>query len=188
MKALLPYPTYALEPFMGTGAVELHLELHHNYVKTARHLGRKKTLSTTEVSLLKHSENGARLHDLWWEGLRPAPHNKPRRAAAPPRQLLRDLGWRWADLKKALLTAGLSIEGSGWVCLGLKKGKKKAAVHEVANHRFPWSGVKPLLLFDAWEHSYLLDYEADKESYFRGVLAHLVNWDVVADRLEAARG
>ena len=44
----------------------------------------------------------------------------------------------------------------------------------------------PLLVLDAWEHAYYLQYQADKEKYFEAIW-NLWNWHDVARRFAAAQ-
>ena len=44
----------------------------------------------------------------------------------------------------------------------------------------------PLLVFDAWEHAFYLQYKNVKADFI-STLWNLVNWSDVASRLEAAR-
>ena len=45
----------------------------------------------------------------------------------------------------------------------------------------------PLLVFDAWEHAFYLQYKNVKADFF-AALWNVVNWPDVAARLDAARG
>ena len=42
-------------------------------------------------------------------------------------------------------------------------------------------GCQPLLVLDAWEHAYMIDYGLDRKSYIERILSD-VNWAVVVDR------
>ena len=44
----------------------------------------------------------------------------------------------------------------------------------------------PLMVIDAWEHAYYLQYENQKTAFFEAVW-HLWNWKDIAARLQAAR-
>ena len=50
----------------------------------------------------------------------------------------------------------------------------------------PEPGGIALLVIDAWEHAYYLQYKSQKTEFFKAVW-NLWNWDDVAARLEAAR-
>jgi hypothetical protein len=47
-------------------------------------------------------------------------------------------------------------------------------------------GAKPILGCDVWEYSYYIDYRNQRPDYLKAFLDHLVNWDYVAERYEAA--
>jgi Fe-Mn family superoxide dismutase len=47
-------------------------------------------------------------------------------------------------------------------------------------------GAKPILGCDVWEHSYYIDYRNRRSDYLKAFLDHLVNWDYVVERYEAA--
>ena len=44
----------------------------------------------------------------------------------------------------------------------------------------------PLLVLDAWEHAYYLQYQTDKAKYFEA-LWNLWNWEDISTRFEAAQ-
>jgi len=43
-----------------------------------------------------------------------------------------------------------------------------------------------LLTCDVWEHAYYIDYRNARPKYVEAFLAHLVDWERVAQRLEEA--
>ena len=47
-------------------------------------------------------------------------------------------------------------------------------------------GSVPLLVFDAWEHAFYLQYKNVKADFF-AALWNVVNWSDVADRLTKAK-
>ena len=47
----------------------------------------------------------------------------------------------------------------------------------------PWRrGMIPILGIDCWEHSWYLDYAADKKAHY-DALWDIINWDVIEGRL-----
>lgn len=184
----LPYRTDALSPVLEEPQVRIHFELYHKaYYDRARALLRKKQrhkLTTNEKSLLAFNLNGNALHQLWWDNLTFfMPGQRPR----VPRIVLDAFGGNARALKKEIVDTGSAVEGSGWVGLSVKKDKPREAwVHQVHNHDYDWGRYEPLLLIDVFEHSYIFDYLNARRDYLGEVLG-IVNWGVVADRLETAR-
>ena len=48
-------------------------------------------------------------------------------------------------------------------------------------------GAVPLLVFDAWEHAFYLQYKNVKADFF-AALWNIINWSGVAARFSQARG
>jgi Fe-Mn family superoxide dismutase len=177
----LPFRIDYLEPYMGEETIRLHYgELTTGYVDRANYLIRAEAKGKeVDQDRLAFELNGAELHRLWWENLAPVIPGQKRRI---PHEVLLAFGGNTRSLKRELIAAGMSIQGSGWVMLGRRKGRKgRVEVKTIPNHRVSHNH-EPLLLLDCWEHSYLLDYGGDRKTYLNEVLK-VVNWDVVAGRL-----
>ena len=68
----------------------------------------------------------------------------------------------------------MAIQGSGWVYLA-----RNGSIKTIENHQIR-SDI--LLLIDWWEHSFNIDYRADKEKYLKNIWK-IINWAVINDRL-----
>jgi Fe-Mn family superoxide dismutase len=68
----------------------------------------------------------------------------------------------------------MGIQGSGWVYLS-KNGQIKTITNHAIKHDI-------ILLIDWWEHSWALDYQADKQKYLNNIW-RIINWSVINDRL-----
>lgn len=177
-----PYPTNALEPFLGEAAVRLHFGLTKAYVTRANLEIRSQAAGKSfDRKALKFSTAGAKLHKLWWENLKPYTPG-PQRASHAKRRVTGAFGGTMAALKRSLLAGGMGVQGSGWVALAWDKARDYALVVSFQNHNFPWNHYEPLLLLDVWEHSYICEYGGDRKAYLKDLLK-LVDWAVVASRL-----
>jgi superoxide dismutase, Fe-Mn family len=86
-------------------------------------------------------------------------------------------------IREEFVTKGISIRGSGWVWLVVDAGK--LVVTATAQQDNPWmSGLKPVLGCDVFEHSYYLDYQANRRKYLETFWDAMVNWKAVESSLE----
>lgn len=75
----------------------------------------------------------------------------------------------------------ISHLGSGWLWLIHKENNKLEWI-TTNNHDYPLK-QKPILVIDIWEHAYYLDYEYDKEAFFRNLFS-IIDWDMVEYNLD----
>jgi Fe-Mn family superoxide dismutase len=88
------------------------------------------------------------------------------------------------DFKSEFKAAALSVFGSGWAWLIENDGKLE--IITTLNADTPIRhGQKPLLALDVWEHAYYLDYQNRRGDFCDMFLDHLVNWEIVLERLHA---
>jgi Fe-Mn family superoxide dismutase len=190
----LPYDYAALEPHYSAKMLELHHDKHHAaYVKglndtmdqlaEARDKGDYSSIVGLEKS---HAFNlsGHVLHSLFWTNLSPHGGGKPEGELAAAI----DENFGSFDAFKAQLTsATTTVQGSGWGVLAWEPLGKRLYVEQVYDHQgnVGQSGVN-LLVFDAWEHAFYLQYLNVKADYVKA-LWEIVNWDDVADRFAQGR-
>ena len=82
------------------------------------------------------------------------------------------------------------MQGSGWAVLGLGADRgARLMVAQIHDHQSNMlAGSTPLLVADAWEHAYYLDYLNDKAAWSKAWFA-VADWASAGDRLaEASRG
>jgi superoxide dismutase, Fe-Mn family len=190
----LPYDYAALEPHYSAKILELHHDKHHAaYVKglndtmdqlaEARDKGDFSSIVGLEKS---HAFNlsGHVLHSLFWTNLSPDGGGKPEGELAAAI----DENFGSFDAFKAQLTsATTTVQGSGWGVLAWEPLGKRLYVEQVYDHQgnVGQSGVN-LLVFDAWEHAFYLQYLNVKADYVKA-LWEIVNWADVADRFAKGR-
>ncbi|AEH09531.1 MULTISPECIES: superoxide dismutase [Protofrankia] len=190
----LPYDYAALEPSISGEILELHHDKHHaayvaganttlDKLAEARDKGDFAAIVGLEKTLA-FNVSGHVLHSLYWQNLSPDGGDKPDGALADA--VANDFGS--FDAFKAQLTAATStIQGSGWGVLSYEPVADRLLIEQVYDHQGNVGiGSTPLLVFDAWEHAFYLQYKNVKADYVTA-LWNIVNWADVAARYTAAR-
>jgi Fe-Mn family superoxide dismutase len=191
----LPYDYAALEPHVSGQIMELHHDKHHAaYVAGANTTLEKLAAARDkddfgpivglEKTLAFHI-SGHVLHSIFWQNLSPDGGDKPTGDLAAAI----DEHFGSFDKFKAHLTqATNTIQGSGWGALAWEPLGRRLIVEQVYDHQSSLGhGTTPLLVFDAWEHAFYLQYKNVKADFF-SALWSIVNWDDVAARYAAAKG
>ncbi|MDB5955485.1 superoxide dismutase [Ramlibacter sp.] len=191
--APLPFPSDALEPVIDAKTVELHYNFHHKPAATAANNAEAalaKARDGNDFALVKHYQkelsfqlSSHLLHSIYWTNL-------GGKGGEPKGDLASALGSEFgsfAKLKAQLAAATTAVEASGWGILGYHPVTRKLMVLQCENHQklTAW-GVTPLLVLDVFEHAYYLKYQNRRGEYVNA-LFNIVNWDNVAERLDAAR-
>jgi Fe-Mn family superoxide dismutase len=191
----LPYDYGALEPHYSGQILELHHGKHHaGYVAganttleklaDARSKGEYGAIVGLEKTLA-FNVSGHVLHSVFWKNLSPDGGDRPdgELAAAV------DEHFGSFDAFQAQLTqATTTIQGSGWGALAWEPLGQRLLVEQVYDHHGNvGNGSIPLLVFDAWEHAFYLQYKNVKAD-FVAALWKIVNWPDVAERFARARG
>jgi Fe-Mn family superoxide dismutase len=190
----LRYDYGALEPHVSGRIMELHHDKHHAaYVKGANaaieqlHEARLKgdfTLLAALERALAFNLSGHVLHSLFWQNLSPRGEERPSGSLAE--QIDRDFG-SFDAFRRQLTQAAATIMGSGWAALVWEPVGGCLLTTQIYDHQsnLAQAGV-PLMVLDAWEHAYYLQYEHRKADFFQAAW-HVWNWEDVARRFAAAR-
>ncbi|GAA4525684.1 MULTISPECIES: superoxide dismutase [Nonomuraea] len=191
----MPYDYAALEPAITGEILELHHAKHHAaYVKGANDTLEKLAEARDKgefgglVGLEKtfaFNLSGHVLHTIFWENLSPDGGDRPDG----------DLGaaidehfGSFDAFRKQLTTATATVQGSGWGVLAWEPLGRRLVVEQVYDHHGNVGmNTTPLLVFDAWEHAYYLQYRNVRPDYVEK-LWDLINWNDVISRYDAARG
>jgi Fe-Mn family superoxide dismutase len=188
----LPYDYAALEPHISGEIIELHHDKHHAaYVKgandtldklaEARDKGDFGAIVGLEKTFAFHL-SGHTLHTLYWQNLSGDGGDKPDGALASA--IDADFG-SFDGFKGQLTQATATTQGSGWGVLSFDSLSGKLTVQQVQDHQGNVGiGTTPLLVFDAWEHAFYLQYKNVKPDYV-AALWNIVNWADVAARYDA---
>jgi Fe-Mn family superoxide dismutase len=190
----LPYDFSALEPHITGQIMELHHDKHHAaYVKGANQaLERldeaRSNDDFTRVGALEKALafnlSGHVLHSLFWQNMSPKGGGEPDGAFG--KALQRDFG-SFEKFKKQLTEVASTIMGSGWAALTWEPLAGKLLTTQIYDHQSNLAqGGVPILVVDAWEHAYYLQYKNQKAAFFEAVW-NVWNWKDVADRFEAVK-
>ena len=190
----LRYDYGALEPHISGRIMELHHDKHHAaYVKganttiekleQAREKDDLSTLAGLEKALAFHL-SGHVLHSLFWQNLAPKAGGRPSGELAAA---INEHFGSFDKLKRQLTEVAGTIMGSGWAALMWEPLGKRLITAQIYDHQsnVNQAGV-PLLVLDAWEHAFYLQYENRKTEFFEAVW-NVWNWSDVSERFEAAR-
>ena len=190
----LPYSYAALEPHISAEIMELHHDKHHQaYVDgankaidaliEARAKDDLRNVATLERQLA-FNVSGHILHSIFWRNLSPDGGGQPGGGLALA--IERDFGG-FGAFEKQLRQVAATIMGSGWAALVWDPVSRRLGTTQIYDHQsnVTQAGV-PLLVLDAWEHAYYLQYRTKKTDYF-AALSNLWNWEDVEQRLIRAQ-
>ena len=191
----LEYDYGALEPHISGQIMELHHDKHHAaYVKKANETlekldeARDKADYTRIAGLekaLAFNLSGHMLHSVFWKNLMPKGGGRPSGSIA--QAIVKDFG-SFAAFQTQMNEVSGSIMGSGWGALIYEPIAGRLLTCQIYDHQSNLAqGGVPLLVMDAWEHAYYLQYKTEKTKFFDAVW-NLWDWDDVSARYEAARG
>ncbi len=184
----LPYDHAALEPHIEGRIMELHHGKHHaSYVKQANTAleSLAEARSSGDFALitklskdLAFNLSGHVLHSVFWTCLSPDGGGEPEGELAAA---IDDSFGTFKDFKAQLTEATTSVQGSGWGALAWEPTARRLIVEQVYDHQSNvGQGADPILVIDAWEHAFYLQYLNDKAAWVDAF------WDV-ADWASAAQ-
>ena len=190
-KINLPYPIDALEPYYSRETLLIHFDtLYTGYVNKTNQAEEKlkQARANNDFSNIKCLEkelsfqgSGAILHQLFFENMGLAIPTSPN--VQLMEQINQDFG-SFEKLKQQMTEAAKVVEASGWCLLVWVPKFNKLEVLQCEKHQnLTLWGCKPLLVLDMWEHSYFLQYKADRAEYIKAFW-NIVNWNEVNKRFE----
>jgi Fe-Mn family superoxide dismutase len=190
----LEYDFGALEPHISGEIMELHHGKHHAaYVEKANESLEKlaEARDHKDFSRLAGLEkalafnlSGHVLHSIFWKNLIPRGGDAPSGDLA--RAITNDFG-SFEAFKAQLTEVASTIMGSGWAALIYEPLAGRLLTCQIYDHQSNLTqGGIALMVIDAWEHAYYLQYRNQKAAFFKAVW-NLWNWNDVAARYQAAR-
>lgn len=188
----LPYSLNALEPFYSKETLDLHYNiLYKGYVdktnatlinlETARAKSDFKNIKCLEKEL-SFQGSGAILHEMFFENMKPA-SEITRLDCRLAQKIIEDFG-SFDAFKKQFSEAAATVEASGWCLLVWVPNFRKLEILQCEKHQnLTLWGCKPLLVLDMWEHSYFLQYKANRAEYINA-FKNIINWKEINKRWE----
>lgn len=190
----LPYDYGALEPHVSRRIMELHHDRHHRGYVDGANKAIEQLLEAREQQnfdniaaiekVLAFNISGHVLHSIFWQNMSPDGGGEPQGELADA--IERDFT-SFELLKAQLIHAASTTMGSGWAALVWDPVIKRLGTTQIHDHQSEVTqGGLPLLVIDAWEHAYYLQYQTDKAKFFQA-LWDVWNWNDVAARFAHAR-
>lgn len=183
----LPYPQDALEPVISSRTIEYHYGKHEKaYIDTLNSLKADTPFDDMPLEEIVAKSDGKLFNNASqaWNHIFYFFQFNPEGAREPQGELRRQIDDQFGSLenfKKEFETAGTTLFGSGWVWLS-RDSEGKLFVTQGKNAENPLtSGLRPILVFDVWEHAYYLDYQNLRGEYLHK-LWDIVDWDIVSIR------
>src|SRR5262249_20618436 len=133
---------------------------------------------------LAFNVSGHVLHSLFWNSLSPDGGDKPQGELASIIQ--RDFG-TFEAFRKQLTQAAATQMGSGWGALVWDPMSGRLTTAQIHDHQSDTLvGSVPLMVIDAWEHAYYLQYQNEKAKFFEAIW-NVWNWNDIARRFAEAQ-
>lgn len=193
----LKYPEDGLTPHISKETVQYHYGKHtKKYYETTNKLI-TDTVFVKYDSLHELIKNGlvkaetqlfnnacqAFNHTFFWDSLCPE-----KESSEPSDKLLYLINKNFGSFdsfKEKFNEAASEGFGSYWTWLILHQGDLKIKNMPNAGCPLTTQGMKPLLVIDFWEHSWYLDYPADKSTYTKSIW-NIIDWNTVNERFNTS--
>jgi superoxide dismutase, Fe-Mn family len=185
----LEYDYGALEPHISGRIMELHHDKHHaGYVKganqtlerleEARESEDYSRLGALEKALAFHL-SGHVLHSLFWRNLAPNGGGRPEGNLA--RAIDHDFGG-FEKFRRQMTEVASTVMGSGWAALVWEPVGQRLLTTQIYDHQSNLAqGGLPIMVLDAWEHAYYLQYQNRKTEFFEAIWS-VWDWEDIGER------
>lgn len=182
---------------ISDNTLQVHFGLYEGYVKNTNLLNEQIAGIIAEgkaaganpgfaelTRRLGFEYNGMVLHEYYFG-------NMTKNAGAQPSSAVQDaVGGMYGDFetwKKDFSAVG-GMRGVGWAIAYFDPHTGRISNHWITLHEDGnVAGFVPLVVMDAWEHAFLLDYKpAERSKYIEAFFAN-IDWNVINERLTAAK-
>lgn len=183
----LPYAIDALAPVISKETIEFHHGKHHKaYVDNLNKLIVGTEFENADLETIVRKSEGGILnnagqtlnHNLYFAQF------GPNKGGAPKGKLAEAINKQFGSFdkfKEEFSTAAATLFGSGWAWLAADADGKLSIEKEPNAGNPIRKGLKPILCFDVWEHSYYLTYQNRRPDHVKDLWS-IIDWDVVESR------
>lgn len=185
----LPYASDALAPVISKETIEFHHGKHlQTYVDNLNKLIAGTEFENMPIEeIIAKSEGGVfnnagqvLNHNLYFTQFTP----QGKAQEKPEGKLLSAIESTWGSFEKFkedMTNAAITLFGSGWAWLAADKDGRLVITKEPNGSNPCKNGLKPILGFDVWEHSYYLTYQNKRADHIKDLWT-IINWEEVAKR------
>ena len=185
----LPYAYDALEPYIDEQTMHYHHDKHfQTYVDNLNNalepypalqrllleqlLSGRCNLPRAARTAILHNAGGVYNHTLYFNGLAPAGtgRNTPNERLS---MLIDNTLCSFDNFRELFTKNALSVFGSGWTFLTCDCRNRLCIINLKNQDTVVPYRVKPLVIFDVWEHAYYLKYKNLRADYVNGL------WNIV---------
>lgn len=185
----LPYAQDALAPVISPTTIEYHYGKHEKaYIDTLNKLieGTEYENMALEDIILKSDGKLFNNASQAWNHIFYFFQFSPDGFKEPSGKLREQIDKQFGSLdefKRQFEEAGVGVFGSGYVWLAAD-ANGELFILQGKNAENPMTqGLKPILVFDVWEHAYYLDYQNLRASYLHKIW-DIVDWAIIEMRYE----
>jgi Fe-Mn family superoxide dismutase len=175
--------------------LEMHFGLYEGYVKETNQITEqlaelakagKAAKNPVYAEMNRHlgyEYGGMILHEYYFENLAPKGKGKP---SAQLTKALEDTFGSFETWKADFMAVG-GTRGVGWAVLFRDPITGRMTNQWITLHEqgVP-AGYSPILVMDAWEHAFLLDYKPSERAKYIEAFFSNVNWEEVGERATKA--
>jgi Fe-Mn family superoxide dismutase len=161
------------------GYVKKRNEIHHGLKSVDRSQGNNITYSAFRGLKLAEtfSRNAALLHELYFENI-----GTGTSIGILTQEIILKNFSSIQKFKDDLMATALSARGWALTCYNIDDQKIHNYLLDSHNDKVPVLTI-PILVFDAYEHAYMIDFGIDRKEYL-AVLWDNINWNVVEKRVQ----
>lgn len=183
----LPYAIDALQPAISARTIDFHYGKHEKtYIDTLNTLiegtpfadmSLEEIIAKSDGKLFNNAAQ-AWNHIFYFFQFSPVGKRVPEGGLA---QKIEETFGSLDEFKKKFEEAGAALFGSGWVWLSCDE-EGNLFLTQTQNAGNPMTeGLRPILVFDVWEHAYYLDYQNRRADYLHA-LWDILDWNVIENR------